>query len=66
MAASGEISRRGIVDLAFQRFGQVATVTGKLARLGHLVVNDDAMRRFMAGYKARLIGNTARLCRAEA
>jgi hypothetical protein len=32
MSASGEISRRGIVDLAFQRLGQVATVTGKLAR----------------------------------
>ncbi len=31
MEASGKISRRGIVDLAFQRFGQVATVTGKLA-----------------------------------
>jgi hypothetical protein len=31
MVASGEISRRGIVDLAFQRFGQVATVTGNLA-----------------------------------
>jgi hypothetical protein len=29
--ASGEISRRGIVDLAFKRFGQVATVIGKLA-----------------------------------
>ncbi|MGH6830527.1 MAG: hypothetical protein ACREDG_05175 [Methylocella sp.] len=32
MEASGQISRRGIVALAFQRFGQVATVTGKLAR----------------------------------
>jgi hypothetical protein len=32
MEASGQISRRGIVRLAFQRFGQVATVTGKLAR----------------------------------
>jgi hypothetical protein len=32
MEASGEISQRGIVDLAFQRFGQVATVTGKLAK----------------------------------
>jgi hypothetical protein len=31
MEASGQISRRGIVALAFQRFGQVATVTGKLA-----------------------------------
>jgi hypothetical protein len=30
MVASGQISRRGIVDLAFQRFGQVATVTGTL------------------------------------
>jgi hypothetical protein len=32
MEASGLISRRGIVTLAFERFGQVATVTGKLAR----------------------------------
>ena len=32
MEASGRISRRGIVALAFERFGQVATVTGKLAR----------------------------------
>ena len=32
MEASGQISPRGIVRLAFQRFGQVATVTGKLAR----------------------------------
>jgi hypothetical protein len=31
MEASGQISRRGIVHLAFQRFGQVATVRGKLA-----------------------------------
>jgi hypothetical protein len=31
MEASGQISRRGIVALAFERFGQVATVTGKLA-----------------------------------
>jgi hypothetical protein len=31
MEASGRISRLGIVHLAFQRFGQVATVTGKLA-----------------------------------
>jgi hypothetical protein len=31
MAASGEISQRGIVDVAFRRFGQVATVIGKLA-----------------------------------
>ena len=31
MEASGQISRRGIVRLAFERFGQVATVTGKLA-----------------------------------
>ena len=29
--ASGNISRRGIVALAFERFGQVATVTGKVA-----------------------------------
>ncbi|MGI8569005.1 MAG: hypothetical protein ACR2KT_08005 [Methylocella sp.] len=32
MEASGQISRRGIVALAFERFGQIATVTGKLAR----------------------------------
>jgi len=32
MEASGQISRRGIVALAFERFGQVATVTGKFAR----------------------------------
>jgi hypothetical protein len=31
MEASGQINQRGIVDLAFQRFGQVATVTGTLA-----------------------------------
>jgi hypothetical protein len=31
MEASGQISQRGIVHLAFQRFGQVATATGKLA-----------------------------------
>jgi hypothetical protein len=31
MEASGQISRSGIVHLAFQRFGQVTTVTGKLA-----------------------------------
>ena len=30
MEASGQISRGGSVHLAFQRFGQVATVTGKL------------------------------------
>ncbi len=32
MEAAGQISRRGIVTLAFERFGQVATVTGKLGR----------------------------------
>jgi hypothetical protein len=32
MEASGKISRRGIVALAFERFGQIATVTGKLAK----------------------------------
>src|SRR5450631_3163888 len=32
MEASGQISGRGSVDLAFQRFGQVAMVTGRLAR----------------------------------
>jgi hypothetical protein len=31
MEASGQINQRGIVDLAFQRFGQIATVTGTLA-----------------------------------
>ncbi|MGH6810870.1 MAG: hypothetical protein ACREDM_00520 [Methylocella sp.] len=30
MEASGKISQRGIVDVAFRRFGQIATVTGKL------------------------------------
>ena len=32
MEASGTISRRGIVALAFERFGHIATVTGKVAR----------------------------------
>jgi hypothetical protein len=32
MEASGKISRRGIVALAFERFGQVATAKGKLAK----------------------------------
>ncbi|MGH6843045.1 MAG: hypothetical protein ACREDV_13335 [Methylocella sp.] len=32
MEASGQISPRGIVRLAFQRFGQVARVTGTLAK----------------------------------
>jgi hypothetical protein len=32
MEASGRISRRGIVALAFERFGQVAMATGKLTR----------------------------------
>ncbi|MGH6847684.1 MAG: hypothetical protein ACREC0_09645 [Methylocella sp.] len=32
MKASGRINRRGIVALAFERFGQAATATGKLAR----------------------------------
>jgi hypothetical protein len=32
MDASGQISRRGIVNLAFERFGQVATATGKLTK----------------------------------
>jgi hypothetical protein len=31
MAASGEINQRGIVDVAFRRFGQVAKVIGKFA-----------------------------------
>ena len=57
MEASGQISQRGTVDLAFQRLGQVATVTGKLMRglwLGHLVLVDHAMRRFVAGAPARV------------
>ncbi|MGH6864298.1 MAG: hypothetical protein ACRECN_08550 [Methylocella sp.] len=32
MEASGKISRRGIVALAFEGFGQIATASGKLAR----------------------------------
>ncbi|MGH6836929.1 MAG: hypothetical protein ACREC9_15645 [Methylocella sp.] len=32
MEASGKISRQGIVSLAFERFGQIATAKGKLAR----------------------------------
>jgi hypothetical protein len=32
MEASGQISGRGIVDFAFRRVGQVATVTGTLVR----------------------------------
>jgi hypothetical protein len=32
MEASGQISGRGTVDLAFQRFGQVAMVTGRFGR----------------------------------
>lgn len=32
MEASGQISRGGIVELAFERFGQVAKVIGRLAR----------------------------------
>ncbi|MGH6820671.1 MAG: hypothetical protein ACREDU_07405 [Methylocella sp.] len=32
MEASGKISPRGIVAVAFERLGEVATVTGKLAR----------------------------------
>jgi hypothetical protein len=31
MEASGQINRRGIVDLAFRRMGKVAHVTGRLA-----------------------------------
>lgn len=34
MEASGQVSQRGVVDLAFQRLGQVATVIGRLAS-GH-------------------------------
>jgi hypothetical protein len=30
MQASGQVNQRGIVELAFQRFGQVATVVGTL------------------------------------
>ncbi|HUB65416.1 MAG TPA: hypothetical protein VL996_13405 [Methylocella sp.] len=32
MEASGQINRSGIVNLAFQRMGQVATVIGRLVR----------------------------------
>ncbi|MGH6823987.1 MAG: hypothetical protein ACREC4_10985 [Methylocella sp.] len=32
MEASGKISRHGIVALAFEGFGQIATASGKLAR----------------------------------
>jgi len=32
MEASGQISQRGVVALAFQRMGQVATVTGRVAK----------------------------------
>ncbi len=32
MEASGRINQRGIVALAFERFGEIATVTGKLAK----------------------------------
>ena len=32
MEASGQISRRGIVNLALERFNHVATATGKLAK----------------------------------
>ena len=32
MEASGRINQRGIVALAFEGFGEVATATGKLAR----------------------------------
>ncbi|MCI0466982.1 MAG: hypothetical protein L0Y57_08265 [Beijerinckiaceae bacterium] len=32
MEASGQVNSRGIVNLQFQRFGQVANVTGKVAK----------------------------------
>jgi hypothetical protein len=32
--ASGQITRRGVVDLAFERFGQTATARGRLAGQG--------------------------------
>jgi len=32
MEASGQINQRGVVALAFQRMGQVATVTGRVAK----------------------------------
>lgn len=31
MEASGQISQRGVVNLAFERFGQIATVKGRFA-----------------------------------
>jgi len=34
MEASGQINQRGVVALAFQRMGQIATVTGRVAK-GH-------------------------------
>jgi|GEM_PF-736657 hypothetical protein len=32
LEASGEITQRGIVQLAFERFGQIATARGRLSR----------------------------------
>lgn len=32
MEATGQINKRGVVALAFERFGHVATVTGRLAK----------------------------------
>lgn len=32
LEATGQIDKHGVVALVFERFGQVATVTGKLAR----------------------------------
>jgi hypothetical protein len=57
MEASGQISRRGIVALAFQRFGQVATVTGKLAMgagSGTWSLTTMQCAGFLAGHPARL------------
>jgi zona occludens toxin (predicted ATPase) len=34
LEASGQINQRGVVDVAFARFGQVATAKGRLAREG--------------------------------
>ena len=49
MEASGWINGFGKVSLAFQRFGEVATVTGKLGSgFWNLEVGNPAMRRFLA------------------
>ena len=67
MEASGQINQRGTVALGVSalrpgRHGYRKARDG--VWLGHLVVNDDAMRRFVAGHKARLIpANPLGYCR---